>query len=153
MIKTSTLVVTSLIVITNDDEYWLTQYVCVGIVIATYVCAFFFIFSIIVACLMGLIGQILFSIGIVPFIIGLAIFWLIVEKTLKVKQNCKWKHQIEKMKNKHLTSGKLESECTICLMETKGKKIIKSCHTFHLECLLRWLEINPQCPVCWQSFL
>jgi hypothetical protein len=42
------------------------------------------------------------------------------------------------------------SECTICLLNYKEetKKTTECCHTFHTECLDRWLQNNYTCPLC-----
>ena len=42
------------------------------------------------------------------------------------------------------------NECTICLLDytEKTKKVTECCHTFHRECLDRWLETKPSCPLC-----
>jgi len=42
------------------------------------------------------------------------------------------------------------SECTICLLDynEETKKITECSHTFHTECLDRWLQNNTSCPLC-----
>ena len=44
----------------------------------------------------------------------------------------------------------MQSECTICLLNynEETKKITECCHTFHTECLDRWLQNNTSCPLC-----
>ena len=41
-------------------------------------------------------------------------------------------------------------ECTICLENTtlENKKITECKHTFHTECLEKWLTTNNSCPLC-----
>ena len=48
------------------------------------------------------------------------------------------------------TPNECSSECTICLFNytEKTKKITECSHTFHTECLDRWLETNNSCPLC-----
>ena len=42
------------------------------------------------------------------------------------------------------------TECTICLLTytEETKKTTECCHTFHTECLDRWLQNNTSCPLC-----
>jgi len=44
----------------------------------------------------------------------------------------------------------MSNECTICLLNynEETKKITECCHTFHTECLDKWLETNNSCPLC-----
>ena len=48
-----------------------------------------------------------------------------------------------------------ESECPICLTnipDDNTKKITQCNHTFHNECLTRWLHDNNSCPLCRTHF-
>ena len=44
----------------------------------------------------------------------------------------------------------MQSECTICLLQyTEDTKKTTECnHTFHDECIGRWLQTNKSCPLC-----
>ena len=44
----------------------------------------------------------------------------------------------------------MTDECTICLLNytEETKKITECCHTFHTECLDKWLQNNTSCPLC-----
>ena len=43
----------------------------------------------------------------------------------------------------------MSDECSICLDKLdKNIFILKCNHKFHKECLSRWLNINPSCPLC-----
>jgi hypothetical protein len=41
-------------------------------------------------------------------------------------------------------------ECGICLMRVQIDVVLhpERCHSFHRECLARWLDENPSCPIC-----
>ena len=43
-----------------------------------------------------------------------------------------------------------QSECTICLLQytEETKKTTECNHTFHDECIGRWLQTNNSCPLC-----
>jgi len=41
-----------------------------------------------------------------------------------------------------------DATCIICLEEIKKAKKLKCGHSFHLNCLRRWLEQNVVCPTC-----
>lgn len=49
-------------------------------------------------------------------------------------------------------------QCPICLLkfvessEAKAVRLPKCNHTFHCECLLKWLEHTSSCPMCRQEF-
>ncbi|KAF8359561.1 hypothetical protein PRIPAC_94556 [Pristionchus pacificus] len=46
---------------------------------------------------------------------------------------------------------KEESTCSICwdAIQAKDSTKIDCCHTFHLECIMRWIEVpNRTCPNC-----
>jgi len=43
----------------------------------------------------------------------------------------------------------MNDECSICLDKLdKNIFILKCNHKFHKECLSRWLNVNPSCPLC-----
>ena len=48
------------------------------------------------------------------------------------------------------TQSESSNECIICLFDYKEetKKTTECNHTFHTECLDRWLENNTSCPLC-----
>lgn len=46
-----------------------------------------------------------------------------------------------------------QNQCSICIedFETGGKVVQLKCnpsHIFHADCIIRWLRINANCPVC-----
>lgn len=48
-----------------------------------------------------------------------------------------------------------ENECSICLRRFTSKTLVASVtcsHEFHFKCLVNWLKIKPNCPLCRQSF-
>lgn len=48
------------------------------------------------------------------------------------------------------THTECSTECTICLLTytEETKKVTECHHTFHTECLDRWLQNNMSCPLC-----
>jgi len=44
----------------------------------------------------------------------------------------------------------MSEECTICLLQytEETKKTTECNHTFHDECIGRWLQTNNSCPLC-----
>lgn len=44
-----------------------------------------------------------------------------------------------------------EEECLICLSNISNKKILvleNCCHKFCYECIDKWIDVNPICPLC-----
>ena len=48
------------------------------------------------------------------------------------------------------TQSECSNECTICLLNytEETKKTTECNHTFHDECIGRWLQTNNSCPLC-----
>ncbi|OQR92343.1 hypothetical protein ACHHYP_03833 [Achlya hypogyna] len=52
------------------------------------------------------------------------------------------------------TSSRPEDACAICLCECEDSETLLKMpcqHVFHEECVVRWLEKTPHCPLCRQS--
>lgn len=46
---------------------------------------------------------------------------------------------------------KEEEECLICLSTINNKKILvleNCCHKFCYDCIDKWIDVNPICPLC-----
>ena len=44
-----------------------------------------------------------------------------------------------------------KEECMICLSNINNKKILvleNCCHKFCFECIDKWIDVNPICPLC-----
>ena len=39
-------------------------------------------------------------------------------------------------------------ECVICLEELKNPDFLPCLHSFHTECINKWINKNPYCPIC-----
>ena len=50
------------------------------------------------------------------------------------------------------TDSEKDLECCICMNQFDGQKIIElKCsgkHKFHSDCLEKWVESKPSCPIC-----
>ena len=59
------------------------------------------------------------------------------------------KHQIKSMKVR-LTNALKPQDCAICLLEiVLSERFVSKCfHTFHSECIFKWVRIRNACPLC-----
>ncbi|AYV77619.1 MAG: hypothetical protein Dasosvirus13_5 [Dasosvirus sp.] len=62
------------------------------------------------------------------------------------------------LEQKNSTSDLLGSDlsCSICLtnyVQNDNLGILDCTHRFHMDCITRWLDVNPSCPLCRQNVL
>ncbi len=78
---------------------------------------------------------------------------LITTHITPVKKNKKPVFKIKKNKSRKTGGSKCSKSCCICLEKiTKENSVALPCaHVFHSDCINKWININPSCPLCKQS--
>ena len=78
---------------------------------------------------------------------------LITTHITPVKKNKKPVFKRKKNKSQKTGGSKCSKSCCICLEKiTKENSVALPCaHVFHSDCINKWININPSCPLCKQS--
>jgi len=69
------------------------------------------------------------------------------------KKRGKYSTPDETNKYCHIHVPKLDSDCTICLSKLYDPCFLNCNHSFHTNCLNKWLSYNNTCPICRQPIL